>query len=337
MPKARPKRGEARRPEAERPEHDAFVTAIGRLVRLSRAKRGVTRRQLAQESGASERYLAQIEGGQGNPSVLILKSIAQALDVPIIDLLPRANGRPAAMTHVLDVLARTPAAELPALAELIESHAARHVAADRGRRIALVGLRGAGKSTLGRRLAEEFACPFIELDRLVEQDYGARIPDLIEMAGLATFRRYERACLERVIDEHDAAVIATAGGIVVECRHLRAAFAPHPHGLDQGTPRRAHAPRDGAGGLPPHGAEPRGHGRPGRHPGRAPRRLCARAAELDTSGDTVEQSFAKLALVIAAFDPAMHPSSGKRPLSMDARAKPGHDGLPHDDVKQRQL
>src|SRR5439155_15089890 len=84
----------------------------------------------------------------------------------------------------------------------------------RGRRIALVGLRGAGKSTLGRRLADALGCPFIELDRLVEQNYGARIPDLIEMAGLATFRRYERACLERVIAEHDAAVVATAGGIV---------------------------------------------------------------------------------------------------------------------------
>lgn len=337
MPKARSKRGEARRPEAERPEHDAFVTAIGRLVRLSRAKRGVTRRQLAQESGASERYLAQIEGGQGNPSVLILKSIAQALDVPIIDLLPRANGRPAAMTHVLDVLARTPAAELPALAELIESHAARHVAADRGRRIALVGLRGAGKSTLGRRLAEELACPFIELDRLVEQDYGARIPDLIEMAGLATFRRYERACLERVIDEHDAAVIATAGGIVSNAdtyalllrRTHTVWIKAHPDEhmrrvMEQGDFRPMAQNREAMADLVAILD--------------ARRADYARAqAELDTSGDTVEESSAKLALVIGALDPAMHPSSGKRVLSMDARAKPRRDGLPHDDVKQRQL
>ena len=294
MPKARSKRGEARRPEAERPEHDAFVTAIGRLVRLSRAKRGVTRRQLAQESGASERYLAQIEGGQGNPSVLILKSIAQALDVPIIDLLPRANGRPAAMTHVLDVLARTPAAELPALAELIESHAARHVAADRGRRIALVGLRGAGKSTLGRRLADELACPFIELDRLVEQDYGARIPDLIEIAGLATFRRYERACLERVIDEHDTAVIATAGGIVSDAETyallLRRSHtvwvraSPDEHMkrvMEQGDFRPMAQNREAMADLVAILD--------------ARRADYARAqAELDTSGDTIERSFGKL-------------------------------------------
>jgi len=86
----------------------------------------MTRRQLAQESGASERYLAQIEGGQGNPSVIILRSIAQALDVPIIELLPRANGRTAAMSHILDLLARLPPSELPAIAELIERcHGAR--------------------------------------------------------------------------------------------------------------------------------------------------------------------------------------------------------------------
>src|SRR5258705_9072647 len=207
--KATSKLSDARRSEAEHPEHDIFVTGIGRLVRLARAKRGMTRRQLAQESGASERYLAQIESGQGNPSVLILKSIAQALDVPIIELLPRANGRPAAMTHVLDVLARTPVAELPALAELIESHATRHVAADRARRIALVGLRGAGKSTLGRRLADGLGCPFIELDRLVEQDYGARIPDLIEMAGLAALPPFQRPGPRSVLPQPSAARIAT--------------------------------------------------------------------------------------------------------------------------------
>ena len=292
--KATSKRSDARRPEAEHPEHAIFVTGIGRLVRLARAKRGMTRRQLAQESGASERYLAQIESGQGNPSVLILKSIAQALDVPIIELLPRANGRPAAMTHVLDVLARTPAAELPALAELIESHATRYVAADRGQRIALVGLRGAGKSTLGRRLAAELACPFIELDRLVEQDYGARIPDLIEMAGLATFRRYERACLERVIDAHDAAVIATAGGIVSNAETyaqlLRRTHTvwikarPDEHMnrvMEQGDFRPMAQNREAMADLVAILD--------------ARRADYARAqAELDTSGDTIECSFEKL-------------------------------------------
>ena len=190
------------------------MAGVGRLLRLARAKRGMTRRQLAHDSGISERYLAQIESGQGNPSVIILRSIAQALEAPIVELLPRSDQRSAAMSHVLDLLARVPPSELPALAELIAGRVGRGSASERARRIALVGLRGAGKSTLGRALAQWMDCPFIELDRLVERDYGARTTDLIEMAGLATFRRYERACLERVVEERESAVIATAGGIV---------------------------------------------------------------------------------------------------------------------------
>ena len=89
--KAKSNGSETPAPQAERADHEAFAAAVGRLVRLARAKRGMTRRQLAQGSGASERYLAQIESGQGNPSVIILKSIAEALDVPIIELLPRSQ------------------------------------------------------------------------------------------------------------------------------------------------------------------------------------------------------------------------------------------------------
>jgi XRE family aerobic/anaerobic benzoate catabolism transcriptional regulator len=259
----------------------------------------MTRRQLAQASGASERYLAQIEGGQGNPSVIILASIARALDVPIIELIPRSNGRTAAMAQILDVLGRVPLAELPAIADLLERRAGQDAAADRGRRIALVGLRGAGKSTLGRRLADTLGCPFIELDRLVEQDYGARLPDLIEMGGLATFRRHERVCLERIIDKHAAAVIATAGGIVsnpetyalllrrthtvwVKARpeeHMRRVMA---QGDFRPMAQNREAMADLVAILDARHAD------------------YARAqADLDTSGDTVEQSLARLARIAA--------------------------------------
>ena len=299
--KAKPKRAEQRAPGVpQREDHRAFIAAIGRLVRLSRAKRGMTRRQLAQASGASERYLAQIEGGHGNPSVIILASIARALDVPIIELIPRSNGRTAAMAQVLDVLGRVPLAELPTIADLLERRAGQDAAADRGRRIALVGLRGAGKSTLGRRLADTLGCPFIELDRLVEQDYGARIPDLIEMGGLATFRRHERVCLERIIDKHASAVIATAGGIVsnpetyalllrrthtvwVKARpeeHMRRVMA---QGDFRPMAQNREAMADLVAIL------------------EARRADYARAqAQLDTSGDSVEQSCAKLARIVAS-------------------------------------
>ena len=143
----------AKRPPAapEREDHRAFVAAIGRLLRLARAKRGMTRRQLAQASGVSERYLAQIEGGAGNPSVIMLASIAQALDVPIIELLPRSNGRTAAMAQILDVLARTPRAELPALAELIESRAAQPDQRDPPATVDRRTPRGAAFDQLGER------------------------------------------------------------------------------------------------------------------------------------------------------------------------------------------
>src|SRR3984885_5682591 len=192
----------------------AFLAAIGREVRRHRAKRGMTRRQLAQASETSERYLAQTESAAGNPSASVIRAIAQALDLPAAALLQASGARPAALDAVLDLLARVPEGELPELATLIEARVAHAAGADRARRIALVGLRGAGKSTLGRMLAQHLGWPFIELDRVVEEDYGASIPDLIEMAGTATFRRHERSALERVIATNEAAVITTAGGIV---------------------------------------------------------------------------------------------------------------------------
>jgi XRE family aerobic/anaerobic benzoate catabolism transcriptional regulator len=284
---------------AGRSDEQAFVVALGRRVRMARAKRGMTRRQLAQQSGASERYLAQIESGNGNPSVIILRSIAHALDVPIVELLPRPNGHTAAMAHIVDLLGRLPADALPAIAQQIESRAAAAAASDRARRFALVGLRGAGKSTLGRMLAQELGYPFIELDRLVEQDYGAAIPDLIEMAGLATFRRYERACLERVLEANEAAVIATAGGIVSNAETyglllrrthtiwLKASPEEHmSRVMDQGDFRPMAQNREAMADLVAI-LEAR-------------RTDYARAAaQLDTSGDTVERSCEKLGAIVA--------------------------------------
>jgi XRE family aerobic/anaerobic benzoate catabolism transcriptional regulator len=298
-PPGTPKSPVTRSEAADSGRADAFAAALGRLLRSERAKRGMTRRQLAEQSGTSERYLAQIEGGQGNPSVIVLKAIAEALDVSIVDLLPRTDGRSETLERIVDVLRRMPQSELPAIADLIEGRAA--LVTDRALRIALVGLRGAGKSTLGERLAEAMGAPFIELNRMVEREYGASVPDLIEIAGITTFRRYERTCLEHVIGNHEAAVIATAGGIVANPdtyalllrrthtiwlkarpdEHMRRVMA---QGDFRPMARNREAMADLVAIL------------------EARRADYARAgAVLDTSGDTVDESFAKLEKIAARY------------------------------------
>ena len=253
----------------------------------------MTRRQLAQASETSERYLAQIESGAGNPSVSVLRAIAHALDLPASALLPEAGTRPA-LGAIIELLAQVPESELPALGKEIETRVARLENADRAQRVALVGLRGAGKSTLGRMLAQHLGWPFIELDRVVEEAYGASVPDLIEMAGTATFRRHERGALERVIAANEAAIITTAGGIVAD---------PETYSL---LLRRAHTvwikaqPEDHMSRVMAQGdfrpmAQNRGAMADLVAILEARRADYARAeAEVDTSGDGVEQSFAKL-------------------------------------------
>lgn len=277
----------------------AFLAAIGQQVRRHRAKRGMTRRQLAQASATSERYLAQIESGAGNPSATVLRAIAQALDLPTAALLPESGTRTAALGTILDLLAQVPEGELPALAKEIETRIVRPASMDRARRIALVGLRGAGKSTLGRMLAQHLGWPFIELDRLIEEDYGARIPDLIEMAGTATFRRHERSALDRVITTHDAAVITTAGGIVSN-QETYALLLRRTHTIWMKAQPEDHMSRVMAQGD----FRPMAQNREAMADLvailEARRADYARAeAELDTSGDTVRQSFAKLLQVVA--------------------------------------
>lgn len=211
MPETRLKSPEKPSPGAEA---QAYVAEIGRLVRSGRAKRGITRKKLAEQSGISERYLAQIESGQGNPTLTVLRAIADAFEAPIADLIPADGKRDAALARIGDLLRRLPSKEWAAVAKDIELRVEAHAASDRAQRIALVGLRGAGKSTLGRMLAQKLGCPFIELNRMIEHDYGASVSLLIEMSGVGTFRRYERACLEKAIAENKRVVIATAGGIV---------------------------------------------------------------------------------------------------------------------------
>lgn len=158
-----------------------YLARLGERVRAWRTEHGMTRRQLAGASGVSERYLAQLEAGRGNISVLLLRKVARAMGVAVEQLVKEDEG------------------------------------VDRARgRIALIGLRGAGKSTLGPKLAQALGVPFVELDREVEKEAGARLGEVFAMYGQDAFRRFERRALERVLNQHERAVIAAGGGLVTD-------------------------------------------------------------------------------------------------------------------------
>jgi len=193
-----------------------YLTRLGERVRAERAKRGMTRRILARDSGVSERYLAQLEGGTGNPSIALLRQVSMAMDVPLAALVAGEAEATEPVASLIPLLERASAEELNAI-----RRAALNIMRPAGedmkaRRISLIGLRGGGKSTLGRLLAEEMGVPFVELNRVIEQEYGGSIGEILALNGQPAFRRYERRCLEAVIRDHDGVVLSTAGGIVSE-------------------------------------------------------------------------------------------------------------------------
>lgn len=193
-----------------------FLKLLGDRVREARARRGMTRKILARDSGVSERYLAQLETGQGNVSILLLRDIARALDVPLEALVYDGPEPPIDLVHTTEFLRRLPPDDLAQARNLLVEHfGGIDVAARRGR-IALIGLRGAGKSTLGALLAERLEVPFLELDRLIEQESGVSLSAIFDLYGQSGFRRFERRCLDDVIERYPRFVLATGGSLVSE-------------------------------------------------------------------------------------------------------------------------
>jgi XRE family aerobic/anaerobic benzoate catabolism transcriptional regulator len=213
-PKARPPRRLAKNVKQIRAENTHLLKEVGRVVRNERARHGVTRKTLALQCQLSERYLAQVELGEANPSILVLDSIARALGLSPIDLMPSQARLDPGRRELLNRLQRLPTNDLAALVGSREGTP--DAPQRRARRVALIGLRGAGKSTLGAALAKRIAAPFIEIDKVIEQDRGAPVATLFEVYGHTAFRRYERECLAGIVGSHVSAVIATAGGIVAD-------------------------------------------------------------------------------------------------------------------------
>ena len=203
---------------ADAPEEeskDPFLAALGERTRALRARRGLTRKGLAKAAQVSERHLANIEMGVGNASVQFLRPLAQALNCSLAELVGDESASSPEWLMIREMLRGRSEAELmqarASLAKLFGSQAG---ASSRHRRIALIGLRGAGKSTLGRLLAEREKLPFVELSRSIEQLAGCTLSEIHSLYGPAAYQRYEKRALEETIAHFPSAVIATPGGIV---------------------------------------------------------------------------------------------------------------------------
>ncbi len=200
-------------PVADQRDDAEFLQSLGKRVREIRDRRGVTRKLVAREAGVSERHLAHLEAGEGNVSIVLLRHIAQALDVSLVELLAPEAEDTVEKRLIRRFLERLPQHRLEEVVfRLMRDFG--HEEAVRRKRIALIGLRGAGKSTLGGRLARELGVPFIELDGEIERDTGMPASELFALYGQSGYRRIEQRTLERVIRDNERAVISVGGGVV---------------------------------------------------------------------------------------------------------------------------
>jgi XRE family aerobic/anaerobic benzoate catabolism transcriptional regulator len=197
------------------PADEAYLKRVGERVRVARARRGMSRKSLSKASGVSERYLAELERGAGNASLLVLRQIADALSIEAAALVTDAPERPIDLTLALHQLERLSPPELGEARRLIAQRFGLAGPSPQGR-IALVGLRGAGKTALGQLAAQALAVPFVELDREIERASGMELSEIFAVHGQPMFRRLERQCLETIVARFERAVIATGGSLVTE-------------------------------------------------------------------------------------------------------------------------
>ncbi len=196
-------------------DKNPFLVALGERVRGLRARRGMTRKALSQAAEVSERHLANLEYGEGNASILVLLQVAGALQCPLAELIGDVSTSSPEWLMIREMLAGRGEADLRrarlAIGELMGTGGSTQVASPC---IALIGLRGAGKSTLGQMLADDLGFPFVELSREIEKFAGCSVAEIQALYGQNAYRRYERRALEEAIQIYPEAVIATPGGLV---------------------------------------------------------------------------------------------------------------------------
>ncbi len=276
-----------------------FLLSLGKRVRELRNRRGMTRKQVSQEADVSERHLAQLESGEGNISVVLLQRIAAALNAPVANLFAPQTEEPTEKRLIQRFLERLPAHRLEDVVFRLMRDLG-HEEKMRRMRIALIGLRGAGKSTLGSMLAKEMKNRFVELDSEIEKDTGMPLGEIFSLYGQSGFRAIERRTLERVLKENERAVISVGGGVVSEketfdsllshCYTVWVRARPEEHMsrvMAQGDFRPMAANKQAMEDL--------------RRILEAREPLYRKAdLLLDTSGTSVEESFAKLKATLAA-------------------------------------
>ncbi len=191
-----------------------FLEQLGQRVRTMRALRGMSRKVLAKVSGISERYIAQLESGKGNVSIVLLRRVSNAMGAHLEDLIPATEPAPD-WPVIRDLLRKaTPAQIAQARDALSGNGASAHRMSFSG--IALIGLRGAGKSTLGKTLAKKIGWSFVELNKEIERQNGLSVAEIIALYGQEGFRRMEQAALGQLLARKELMVLATGGGIVSE-------------------------------------------------------------------------------------------------------------------------
>ena len=195
--------------------NDRFLLSLGKRVRELRNRRGMTRKMMACEADVSERHLAQLETGEGNVSVVLLRRIAGALHVSLAELFTAETETQHEKLLIQRFLERLPAHRVEdAMFRLMRDFGDEEKA--RRMRVALIGIRGAGKSTLGSRMGQELHLPFIELDHEIEKDTGMPLGEIFSLYGQTGYREIEKRLLERVFREHERAIISVGGGVVSE-------------------------------------------------------------------------------------------------------------------------
>jgi XRE family transcriptional regulator, aerobic/anaerobic benzoate catabolism transcriptional regulator len=293
---------------------EIFLSNVATSLRAARARCGMTRKQLSHESGVSERLLAQLEMGEGNITIVLLRRIANALNISLADLFMDAREPHPEKRFIQNLLERLPVQRLQEIAQKLTREFGDDVKL-RWSRLALIGLRGAGKSTLGAKIAKEFKAPFVELDAEIEKDAGIPLAEIFSLYGQSGYRRIERRTLERVLQSNDRVIISVGGGVVSEKENydylLRNCFTiwikaqPDEHMarvIAQGD-FRAMADNDEA-------MEDLRRILEAREP------FYEKAdGTVDTSGETVEKSLAKLKAVIQSVAKKMNPKLQSQPES----------------------